>query len=116
MANVSGFSVEEHVYTCEKIDKCDQVGWIEVNVSCPNVHGGGMSFGTSPEAAAEEYVAVAVKRPSRSWACLRIHFLTTVFPIISRSTLRERSDVPSLAAPTKGRVMDARREQPRKAY
>ena len=53
MANVSGFSVEEYVYTCEKIDKCDQVGWIEVNVSCPNVHGGGMSFGTSPEAAAE---------------------------------------------------------------
>ncbi len=53
MANVSGFSVEDYVYTCQKIDACDQVGWIEVNVSCPNVHGGGMSFGTSPEAAAE---------------------------------------------------------------
>ncbi len=60
MANVSGFSVEDYVYTCERIDKCDQVGWIEVNVSCPNVHGGGMSFGTSPEAAAE--VTAAVKR------------------------------------------------------
>ena len=58
MANVSGFSVDEYVYTCEKIDKCDQVGWIEVNVSCPNVHGGGMSFGTSPEAAAEVTRAV----------------------------------------------------------
>ena len=53
MANVSGFSVEDYVYTCEKLSACDQVGWLEVNVSCPNVHGGGMSFGTSPEAAAE---------------------------------------------------------------
>ncbi len=53
MANVSGFSVDDYVYTCEKLTKCEQVGWLEVNVSCPNVHGGGMSFGTSPEAAAE---------------------------------------------------------------
>ena len=53
MANVSGFSVADYVYTCEKLAACDQVGWLEVNVSCPNVHGGGMSFGTSPEAAAE---------------------------------------------------------------
>lgn len=52
MANVSGFSVEDYAYTCERLDKCEQVGWLEVNVSCPNVHGGGMSFGTSPEAAA----------------------------------------------------------------
>ena len=52
MANVSGFSLEEYAYTCAKLDKCEQVGWLEVNVSCPNVHGGGMSFGTSPEAAA----------------------------------------------------------------
>ncbi len=58
MANVSGFSVDEYVYTCEKIDSQEQVGWIEVNVSCPNVHGGGMSFGTSPEAAAEVTKAV----------------------------------------------------------
>ena len=53
MANVSGFSLEEYAYTCEKLDKEEQVGWLEVNISCPNVHGGGMSFGTSPEAAAE---------------------------------------------------------------
>ncbi len=65
MANVSGFSVDDYVYTCEKIDKCEQVGWIEVNVSCPNVHGGGMSFGTSPEAAAEVTRAVkaVTKKP-----------------------------------------------------
>ena len=58
MANVSGFSVEDYAYTCEKLDKEDQVGWLEVNVSCPNVHGGGMSFGTQPEAAAEVTRAV----------------------------------------------------------
>jgi len=52
MANVSGFSVEDYAYTCERLDKEEQVGWLEVNVSCPNVHGGGMSFGTQPEAAA----------------------------------------------------------------
>ena len=51
MANVSGFSVDDYVYTCAKLDAEDQVGWLEVNVSCPNVHGGGMSFGTSPESA-----------------------------------------------------------------
>lgn len=58
MANVSGFSVEDYAYTCEKLDKEEQVGWLEVNVSCPNVHGGGMSFGTQPQAAAEVTRAV----------------------------------------------------------
>ncbi len=58
IANISGFSVEEYVYCCERIDKQDQVGIIEVNVSCPNVRHGGMSFGTSPEHAAEVTRAV----------------------------------------------------------
>ncbi len=58
MANVSGFAIEDYAYTCEMLDKEEQVGWLEVNVSCPNVHGGGMSFGTSPEAAAEVTKAV----------------------------------------------------------
>ena len=57
MANVSGFSVEDYAYTCACLDKCEQVGWLEVNVSCPDVHGGGMSFGTSPEAAAGDVKA-----------------------------------------------------------
>ena len=60
MANISGFSVEDYAYTCEKLDKEAQVGWLEVNISCPNVHGGGMSFGTDPKAAAE--VTEAVKK------------------------------------------------------
>ena len=60
MANISGFSIDEYVATASKLDKCDQVGWLEVNVSCPNVHGGGMSFGTSAQAAAE--VTKSVKK------------------------------------------------------
>lgn len=60
MANVSGFSLEEYAYTCERLDKQEQVGWLEVNISCPNVHGGGMSFGVDPKAAAS--VTEAVKK------------------------------------------------------
>ena len=58
IANVSGFSLDEYVECAEKLDQEDQVGIIEVNVSCPNVHGGGMSFGTSPESAAQVTTAV----------------------------------------------------------
>ena len=65
LANVSGFSTEEYVETCRRFDACPQVGWIELNISCPNVHGGGMSFGTDPDCAAEVTSAVrqAVKKP-----------------------------------------------------
>ena len=65
MANVSGFSVEDYAYTCSLLDQQEQVGWLEVNVSCPNVHGGGMSFGTDPSAAAEVTKAVkaVTKKP-----------------------------------------------------
>lgn len=58
IANVSGFSVDDYVYTCSLLDKEEQVGILEVNVSCPNVHGGGMSFGTDPYCAAEVTRAV----------------------------------------------------------
>ncbi len=58
MANVSGFSVVDYAYTCERLNGEEDIGWFEVNVSCPNVHGGGMSFGTSPQAAAEVTAAV----------------------------------------------------------
>ena len=65
MANVSGFSIEEYVEVCRKLDACEQVGWLEVNISCPNVHGGGLAFGTDPKAAASVTRAVkaAVKKP-----------------------------------------------------
>lgn len=60
MANVSGFSLEEYVEVCQRLDSCPQVGWLEVNISCPNVHGGGMAFGTDAAQAAK--VTQAVKR------------------------------------------------------
>ena len=58
IANVSGFSVEEYTEVCRKLDPCPEIGWLEVNISCPNVHGGGMAFGTDPRAAAEVTAAV----------------------------------------------------------
>ena len=65
IANVSGFSIEEYVETCRKLDGQEQVGLLEVNISCPNVHGGGMAFGTCPDSAAAVTKAVkaAVKKP-----------------------------------------------------
>lgn len=60
IANVSGFSLDEYIYTCERLSACEQVGWLEVNISCPNVHGGGMSFGTDPKAAS--VITAAVKK------------------------------------------------------
>ncbi len=65
MSNVSGFSIDEYVYVCEKLDTVDAIGWHEVNISCPNVHGGGMSFGTDPKMAAEVTKAVkaVTKKP-----------------------------------------------------
>ena len=65
MANVSGFSAEEYEYVSSRLDKEEQVGWLEINVSCPNVHGGGMSFGTDPKAAAEitRRVRAVTKKP-----------------------------------------------------
>jgi len=58
MANVSGFSLEDYAHTCRMLDRVEDVGWLEVNVSCPNVHGGGMSFGTDPASASEVVRAV----------------------------------------------------------
>ncbi len=65
MANVGGFSISEYVYTASLLDREEQVGWLEINISCPNVHGGGMTFGTDPKAAAAVTAAVkaAVKKP-----------------------------------------------------
>ncbi len=70
MANISGFSVEEYVHCAKILDAEECVGWLEINVSCPNVHGGGMSFGTSPEAAAE--VTAAVKKETKKPVIIKL--------------------------------------------
>ena len=94
MANVSGFSVEDYAYTCEKIDKEEQVGWLEVNVSCPNVHGGGMSFGTDPKAAAE--VTKAVKKVTKKPVIIKLSPNVTDIVEIAKACEAEGADGISL--------------------
>ncbi|MBP3369755.1 MAG: dihydroorotate dehydrogenase [Clostridia bacterium] len=110
MANVSGFSVDEYVYTCEKIDKCDQVGWIEVNVSCPNVHGGGMSFGTSPEAAAE--VTRAVKAVTTKPIIVKLSPNVTDIVSIAKACEAAGADGISLINTLLGMRIDLRTRKP----
>ena len=110
MANVSGFSVEEYVYTCEKIDKCDQVGWIEVNVSCPNVHGGGMSFGTSPEAASE--VTRAVKAVTTKPIIIKLSPNVTDIVSIAKACEAAGADGISLINTLLGMRIDLRTRKP----
>jgi len=83
IANVSGFSVGEYVDTCAMLDKEEQVGWLEVNISCPNVHNGGMSFGTSPEAAAE--VTRAVKAVTKKPVYMKLSPNVTEIAAIARA-------------------------------
>ena len=94
MANVSGFSVEDYAYTCERLDKEQQVGWLEVNVSCPNVHGGGMSFGTSPESAAE--VVRAVKKVTTKPVIIKLSPNVTDIVSIAKACESEGADAISL--------------------
>jgi len=110
MANVSGFSVDEYVYTCERIDKCDQVGWIEVNVSCPNVHGGGMSFGTSPEAAAE--VTRAVKAVTTKPIIIKLSPNVTDIVSIAKACEAAGADGISLINTLLGMRIDLRTRKP----
>lgn len=83
MANVSGFSIDEYVETCALLDPVPQVGWLEVNISCPNVHGGGMSFGTDPKAAAE--VVHAVKAVTKKPVIVKLTPNVTDIATIARS-------------------------------
>ena len=110
MANVSGFSVEDYAYTCEKLDKEAQVGWLEVNVSCPNVHGGGMSFGTSPEAAAE--VTRAVKKVTQKPVIIKLSPNVTDIVSIAKACEAAGADGISLINTMLGMRIDLRRRIP----
>ena len=94
MANVSGFSLEEYTYTCAKLDAEEQVGWIEVNISCPNVHGGGMSFGTSPVAAAE--VTREVRKVTKKPIIIKLTPNVTSIADIAKACEAEGADGVSL--------------------
>ncbi len=110
MANVSGFSVEEYAETCKKIDTCEQVGWIEVNISCPNVHGGGMSFGTSPEAAAE--ITKAVKKVTRKPVILKLSPNVTDIVSIAKACEEAGADALSLINTMLGMRIDLKTKKP----
>ncbi len=110
MANVSGFSVEEYAAVCEKLDHEEQVGWLEVNVSCPNVHGGGMSFGTSPEAAAE--VTRAVKAVAAKPVIVKLSPNVTDIAAIARACEAAGADGISLINTLLGMRIDLRGRHP----
>ena len=110
MANVSGFSVDDYAYTCEKLDKCDQVGWLEVNVSCPNVHGGGMSFGTSPAAAAE--VTAAVKKVTTKPVIIKLSPNVTDIVSIAKACEDAGADGISLINTLLGMRIDLKTKKP----
>ena len=110
MANVSGFSIEDYVYTCERLDAEDQIGWLEVNISCPNVHGGGMSFGTDPKAAAE--VTKAVKRVTTKPVIIKLTPNVTDITEIARACESEGADGISLINTLLGMRFDLKTRNP----
>ena len=110
MANVSGFSVEEYAKTCEKLDSQDQIGWLEVNVSCPNVHGGGMSFGTDPKAAAE--VTRAVKKVTTKPVIVKLSPNVTDIVSIAKACEDAGADGISLINTMLGMRIDLRTRKP----
>lgn len=110
MANVSGFSIEDYAYTCALLDKEEQVGWLEVNVSCPNVHGGGMSFGTNPEAAAE--VTRAVKAVTTKPVIIKLSPNVTDIVSIAKASEAAGADGISLINTLLGMRIDLRTRKP----
>lgn len=110
IANVSGFSVDEYAYTCEKLDKQEQVGLLEVNVSCPNVHHGGMSFGTSPEAVAE--VTRAVKSVTKKPVYMKLSPNVTDIVSIAKACEEAGADGISLINTLMGMRIDLKTKRP----
>ncbi len=110
MANVSGFSVEDYACTCAKLDREAQVGWLEVNISCPNVHGGGMSFGTQPEAAAE--VTRAVKAVTTKPVIIKLSPNVTDIVSIAKACEDAGADGISLINTLLGMRIDLNRRKP----
>ena len=110
MANVSGFSVEEYVHVCRKLDQEEQVGWLEVNISCPNVHGGGMSFGTDPKAAAE--VTQAVKAVTTKPVIMKLSPNVTDIAAIARACEDAGADGISLINTLMAMRIDLARRKP----
>ena len=110
MANVSGFSVDEYREVCAKLDSCDQIGWFEVNVSCPNVHGGGLSFGTSEKNVAE--VAREVKKVTTKPIIMKLSPNVTDIVSIAKACEDAGADGISLINTLMGMRIDLRSKKP----
>lgn len=110
IANISGFSIEEYAYCCEKIDQQPQVGLIEVNVSCPNVHNGGMSFGTSPESVAA--VTRAVKAVTKKPVYIKLSPNVTDIVSIAKACEQAGADGLSLINTLLGMRIDLKKKKP----
>ncbi|MBE6786871.1 MAG: dihydroorotate dehydrogenase [Ruminococcaceae bacterium] len=110
MANVSGFSVEDYAYTCQKLDQESQIGWFEVNISCPNVHGGGLAFGTSAKNAAE--VTKAVKKVTSKPVFIKLSPNVTDIVEIAKACEAEGADGVSLINTLLGMRIDLNRKKP----
>jgi len=110
IANVSGFNIEEYAYVCERMDKETDAAILEVNISCPNVHNGGMAFGTSPEAAAE--VTRAVKAVTTKPVFMKLSPNVTDITAIARACVEAGADGLCLINTILGMRIDLRRRQP----
>lgn len=110
MANISGFSIDEYVQTCQKLDAQEQVGWLEVNISCPNVHGGGMSFGIDPASAKE--VTQAVKAVTTKPVIVKLSPNVTEITAIARACEEGGADGVSLINTVLGMRIDLARKKP----
>ena len=110
MANVSGFSEYEYVSTVERLDAESDIGWFEVNISCPNVHGGGMSFGTSPEAAGE--ITKAVRRVTKKPLIIKLSPNVTDIASIAKACEAAGADGISLINTLLGMRIDLKKRAP----
>ena len=110
MANVSGFAVEDFAFTCEKLDKEEQVGWLEVNVSCPNVHGGGMAFGTNADTAAS--VVASVKKVTKKPVIIKLSPNVTDIVTIAKACEAAGADGISLINTLLGMRIDLKTRKP----
>ncbi|MBQ7921501.1 MAG: dihydroorotate dehydrogenase [Clostridia bacterium] len=110
VANIGGFSLEEYVYCAEKMDACDNVGILEVNISCPNVHGGGMGFGTTAESAAS--VTEAVKKVTTKPVFVKLTPNVTDIVSIAKAVEAAGADGISMINTLVGMRIDLKRKKP----
>ena len=110
MANVSGFAVEDYAYTCEKLNNESQIGWFEVNISCPNVHGGGLAFGTSAKNA--EAVTKAVKKVTDKPVFIKLSPNVTDITEIAKACESAGADGISLINTLLGMRIDLKTKKP----